>query len=1051
MLEKKGRTQMQKRVPVEPGRGLFLVLFLVSGFTGVVFEVVSSKLLGLMMGNSIYSITTVVTTFMAGLALGSFLADRIVRGRRPLVVYGLLEAGVAAACLAFPFALDLAQPLLKYAYTASNESFGIMSFVRFALSFGILLVPTTLMGATLPVLATGLSKKGESASATVGLLYAINSAGAVFGALGSSFILMPSLGVSTTLKVVALVDLVIAYIAFRADWWRAKAGASYGAAVDANAPEEVLEPLADTSTATASPRVLAGALMLAGFAAMVYEIAWSRALVLVLGSSTYAFSMILAAFISGISLGSFIISRIEHLEIPTGRMLAGCTAALAAAGLCTLPLLAQLPMWMMDLLLDFSNQWWLLQAVEMMLVMLVVGLPATLMGTTFPLAARIAVRGSRFTRSLGRLYAANTAGNIAGSFCAGAILIPVFGIENTIALASQVIAVVSAVFCLTLLTETRRVRLQLAAGVLVMPVLLFSALPAWDQLMMNSGVYIYAGLYAKTARTNQLGIRAAVKLSGKTIFYKEGISATVSVRELNSGDRGLVINGKTDASSVSDMKTQRLMGHLPMFMHKDPKTALVVGLGSGVTLASALAHPAKSVDVIEISPEIVDASRYFALENRNCLNDPRVRVHLTDARNHLALIDEKFDVICNEPTNPWIAGVATLFTREYFQSLRAHLKPGGVCSAWVQAYSTTTADFKSVVATFRSVFPYVTFWRSTRNTDYIMIGTEQPCFTDRGVLAERFKSAGIKADMQEIGIDDPADLLAQFVATPPSLEKFVRGAHILTDDNLSLEYSAPRNLYTKDAPAQGLAEELQEPVTPNLAFTCLRERDDYENVVIARRHITNALAHLRAGEFDDAVRTLQLARATAPLEKGSAKLVQALYLGLSSLLEKSGRSDEALVWMREIMKQHPDDPELLNELGNLCGTNGKQKDAEEYYKKALGLDPNHVSAIKNLGVVYFQSGRYDEAIKSYEQVVKLSPFEAKMWNNLGVLYEKVSRVEDARRAWLEALKVDPGFEPPRKNLEGLAAALEAQPQAALLIRGAPAPGEAPLEFTKARL
>lgn len=1040
---------MHKRAPQEPGRGLFLALFLISGFTGVVFEVVSSKLLGLVMGNSIYSITTVVTSFMAGLALGSYLADRIVRGRRPLVVYGLLEAGVAMACLAFPYALELAQPLLKYAYMASNEHFAIMSLVRFALSFAILLVPTTLMGATLPVLATGLAKKGESVSSTVGLLYAINSAGAVAGALGSSFLLLPSFGISTTLLLVALVDLIVAYVAFRADWWRAKQNASYGAAV-ADTPEESAEPVAEAGTRLAPPRVLAVALALSGFAAMVYEIAWSRALVLCLGSSTYAFSMILAAFISGISLGSFIISRIEG-QVPTGRLLAGCTAALAAFGLCTLPMLSQLPVWLMDLLMDFSNQWWLLQAIELALVMMVVGLPATLMGTTFPLAARLAVHGERFTQSLGRLYAANTAGNIAGSFCAGALLIPLFGIENTIALASQVVAVVSALFCLTLLTEERKIRIQLAGAVLVMPALLFSVLPGWDQLMMNAGVYIYAGLYHKTARTNQMDLRAAVKLSGKTIYYKEGISATVSVRELNSGDRGLVINGKTDASSVSDLKTQRLMGHLPMFMHQNPEKALVVGLGSGVTLASALAHPAKQVDIIEISPEIVDASRYFALENRNALNDPRIRLHVTDARNHLMLTDEKFDVICNEPTNPWIAGVASLFTREYFQSLRSHLKPGGVCSAWVQAYSTTTHDFKSVIATFRSVFPHVTFWRSTKNTDYIMIGTEEPRFVTRELLAERFRQAGIKADMQEVGIEDVPDLLSHYICTPETLQKFVKGSPILTDDSLALEYSAPRNLYTKDAPAQGLAENIQEPVTPHLNFFCLREQEDFERKVVARRHITNALTALRVGDFDEAVKNLTIARQVSPMEKGSMKLVQALYLGLSSLLEKSGRSDEAVVWLREVMKHHPDDPELLNEMGNVCGQNGKQKEAEEYYQKALRADPNHVAAQKNLGVIYFQTGRYDEAIRAYERVVHLSPFEAKMWNNLGVLYEKVSKPEEAKRAWKEALKVDPGFEAPRKNLEGLAASLTAQPRAMLLIRGVEKPGAPQQEMTEARL
>jgi spermidine synthase len=1034
--------QVNKRASREPGRGVFLALFLLSGFTGVVFEVVASKLLGLVMGNSVYSITTVVTSFMAGLALGSALSERIARGRRPLVVYGALEVGVAVCCLALPFALDAVQPLLKLAYAHFADSFYVMSAIRFALAFTILLVPTTLMGATLPVLATGLARDRESIATTVGLLYAINSLGAVAGALGASFVLLPSFGIALTLKLTALIDLAIGYVAYRADWWRGdEVAAEPRAPADAVAIDGEPEP-------SHSLPALASALALAGFAAMVYEIAWTRALILVIGTSTYAFAMILASFIFGISLGAFIATRLERFGTPTGTLMAGFSAALSVVGLATLPLICQLPMWLMDLLTDFSNHWWLLQLVELTMVGAVVAVPATLMGTCFPLAAKLAVSREGLTRSLGRLYAANTAGNIAGSFTSGAILIPRMGIESTIAAASMIEGLVAAIFCLALVPADKRTRLQLAAGALLLPVVVYSALPGWDQLMMNSGVYLYAGLYHRTARSNQTDIRNAVRLSGRTVYYKEGISATVSVRELTSGDRGLVVNGKTDASSVSDMKTQRFVGHLPMLMHKDPKKALVIGLGSGVTLASLLAHPVEKADLIEISPEIVEASKFFARENRDALSDPRVKLTVTDARNHLMLTDERYDVIVSEPTNPWIAGVASLFTQEFFQSLRAHLNPGGVCGAWVQAYSTTTHDFKAVIATFRSVFPHVTFWRSTKGTDYLMIGTETAVYPDRKLLEQKYKVSLVKTDLAEIGIEDTSDLLAHFIATPAKLDPFVAGGLILTDDNLALEFSAPRNLYLKDQPALGLPESLLEDVTPHLSIVCMREREELARVVSARREIANALGYLRGGDFEAAVDALKTAKKLAPKERGSMKIVQALYLGLSSLLEKAGRSDEALVWLKRILDLHPDDPELFNELGNLCGTNGKTGDAETYYKKALSLDPRHVAALKNLGVVYYQTGRFEEGIKAYEQVVRLSPYEAKMHNNLGILYEKIGRFEDARRTWNAALKVDPGYDAPRRNIEMMEQAMSAKVEPKMLIRGVEKPGAPRVELIK---
>ncbi|MBI4863976.1 MAG: fused MFS/spermidine synthase [Candidatus Riflebacteria bacterium] len=997
-----------------PGRRFFLVLFLASGFAGLVFEVVSSKLLGLLMGNSIYSITTVVTSFMAGLALGSFLADRICRGRRPLMVYGLLEAAVGLFCLSFPFMLDLAHPILKIAYAHLQDHFYLLSLIRFVIAFGLLLIPTTLMGATLPVLASGLSRRGTSVSETVGLLYAINSLGAVLGSLGSSFVILPALGISTSLKVIALVDLSIALLAFWADRrWQAASTVDQEASTGP-ATESVPDPV--------PVGALVAALGLAGFASMVYEIAWTRALILVIGSSTYAFSMILASFIAGISLGSYVASRLERWDVKPQSILVYALGGVSVTGLSTLPLIGQLPIWLVDIMIDFSKQWWLLQAIELGLVMMVVLVPATLMGMCFPLTARLLIQSREgVTQKLGRLYAANTAGNIAGSFSAGALLIPVFGIQWTILAASIVEGATAAILSLVLLPWPLRPRLKAAGAALLIPVLLYQCLPVWDHMVMSSGVFLYAGLYVKGAHRSQADYREAMHRYGRTIFHKEGTSATVSVREHVDGDRGLVINGKTDASSVGDMKTQRLMGHLPMLLHPSPDDALVIGLGSGVTLSSVLAHPTRRVDLVEISPEIVEASRYFVRENRNCLGDPRVHLTITDARNHLALTDRKYDVISSEPTNPWIAGVATLFTQEFFQLLRDHTKPGGVVAHWVQGYSQSAEDFTAVVGTFRSVFPYMTLWKSTRGVDYIMVGSDKPLLPDRQLLARRFDDSRILRDMVEVGVEDATDLLAHFLATPKTLDAFVAGSYLLTDDNLRLEFSAPRNLYRRDKPFYGMAEVTQEDITEYVTFPSEAERQRTRTIVTARRYLADSLGYLQAADIDSAIKALREARRLAPLEKGSVKLVQTVYVGVTTLLEKMGRSDEAAAWLKQIYALHPDDPDLLNEMGNICGLSGNYADAAQYYLKALAKEPDHLGAHKNLALVYYSTGRDQDAIREYEKVIALSPYEAKMLNNLGILYEKVADLEKAKRSYRLALQVDPAFEAPRKNLKDLEA------------------------------
>jgi len=997
-------------------RRLFFVLFLISGLTGVVFEVVSSKLLGLLMGNSIYSITTVVTAFMAGLALGSWYADRLVRGAKPLAVYGTLEACVGLFCLAFPWLLDLAHPLLQLSYDPLKDSFYLLSLLRFFVAFSLLMIPTTLMGATLPVLAAGLSRGETTLCATVGQLYAVNSLGAVLGALASSFFLLPVFGISTTLKIIALADLTIALLAHRA------ARLSETAATKDETLLVERATAAGQSRRSGSSGLIILALGFAGFAAMALEIAWTRSLILVLGSSTYAFSMILASFIAGISVGSFVATRLESVEISAGKLLVFLTMGVSVTGLLTLPLLGQLPLVLVDILVDFSQQWTILQAMELFLIGVVILVPATLMGACFPTAIRLAGEEKEgLTRTIGRLYGANTVGNILGSFSAGMLLIPALGIQRTIWVASLIEGATSAMLALLLLPDPRWTRIRFASVALVAPISLCLCLPGWDRLVMNSGTYLYAGCYAREARSNQTDYRRAMHRAGRVIFNKEGVSATVSILEDPAGDRGLIVNGKTDASSVADMKTQRLVGHLPMLLHPDPKDALVIGLGAGVTLSSVLGHPAKRIDLVEISPEIVEASRYFMRENRDCLSDPRVHLTITDARNHLALSARKYDVIASEPTNPWISGVASLFTREFFQLLRDRLNPGGVVSQWVQAYSTSTEDFKAVIGTFRSVFPFTTLWRSTEGTDYILVGSNHRLLPDCEQLARRFAVSKIRTDLVEVGVEDPLDLMSHFLATPKTLDPFVAGSETLTDDTLRLEFTAPRNLYIKDGPSQGIAEATQEDLVSYLPHVKPEEAKQMSLTLTARRKLSSALDHLKGGRIEQAQNALREAKKLAPLERGSAKLVQAVYLGMTTVLEKSGRSEEALAWLKQIGQTHRDDPDLMNEIGNLCGTNGRHKDAEQHFLQALAKDPNHLGARKNLALVYYQTGRFTEAIREYEKVVAMSPYESKMHNNLGILYEKVHQPEKARRSWTLALRADPAFDTARRNLESLEA------------------------------
>ena len=668
---------MSTKRPAPVSRSIELIFF-VSGLTGIVFQVIAFKVLGLVMGNSVHSVTAVVTSFMAGLAAGSYLAARLTPEQTPVRTYALLEAGIAGYILMFPALVDAAQPLLGQAYLTYGDHYQMLMLVRFAISGILLMIPTVLMGATLPVLTHALSSSASQTGSVAGRLYAINSLGAVFGAVLASFFILPNLGISTTLRILALTNLMIAWFALR----------SSGPALEPTTHSVAGKKRRGAKGfESVDRRVMALILGLSGFAAMGFEIAWTRALVLVVGTSTYAFSIILATFIGGISAGSafatrYLVEEDEDLRPVIVWLLVGT----ATLGVLSLPLIGYLPLVQIDILLNFNANWWLLEVTQFLLVGVVTFLPAAFMGAGFPVALSLVTKGNQDTlgsaSAVGTLYGSNTTGNILGSFATGALLIPMMGLQLTVLTISLIEGLAALVASAVLLPQGKRLVPSLAA--IGIPLALYMILPSWNTRLLNSGPYVYAGIYSRDARLYKSDYFDAIQKNGEIIFHEEGVSATVAVIETPGGHRGLSINGKTDASSYQDMKTQRVVGHFPLLVHPDPKNALVIGLGSGVTLASVLKHRVQDVHLIEISPEVINSAAYFRQVNYGCLEDPRVRATVGDGRNHILHTQETYDVIVSEPTNPWIAGVGNLFSKEYFESCKKRLRPGGVMTAWVQ-------------------------------------------------------------------------------------------------------------------------------------------------------------------------------------------------------------------------------------------------------------------------------------------------------------------------------------------------------------------------------
>lgn len=752
------------------------LLFLASGSLGLVYQVLWTRSLTLVLGNSTSAVGLVVAVFMGGLALGSWWGGRRAEGlgaASALRTYGALEAGLGLWAALTPWMFSgMHRGLLAL---AGPE--GVPLAWKAGLVVPVLLPPTIAMGATLPLICRAAASF-RNLAASFPLLYGLNTLGATGGAFLAGFIALPLLGLQRTLLAAAAGNLLVGALgALLARRWP-----------EAPPPEEVPDgPGAEDREATPVPRgILLAAAALSGMASMDYEVAFTRALALVLGSSVYSFSLVLTLFLAGIGLGSLGALRLRSRVSP-GRAFSACQAAMALAVSGLLLYFPVLPRLFMELFPRVRDSFPRILAGDFLLAAPALLAPALLMGLSLPLLVDAGAAGTPHRyRRLGDLYAANTVGGILASAAAGLWLLPWLGVEGSLRLGVALNLVASAAVLAGLAGPGRP---ALAAG-LVGVLAVSLAVPSWSEQVMASGPAVYAPILQKAGM-------ASPEAPGEVLFYRDGANSTVSVHRAGE-TLYLRVNGKTDASNGrSDMATQSMLGHLPMLAHPRPRRALVVGLGSGVTGGVCTLYPElERLDVAEIEPAMVPAAGYFRPWNRDVLASPRVRLRLNDGRNVL-LEQAPYDVLSVEPSNPWIAGIASLFTREFYQICRERLAPGGVLCQWIHLNALEEPELRMVVATFADVFPRGQVWLGA-SKDLLLLAWRDPDPTTAmpGRLQEAWERLpAVQRDLQDLGVATPLAFYGRYVGELEDLRPWCEGARRNTDDLPLLEYLAPLNLY----------------------------------------------------------------------------------------------------------------------------------------------------------------------------------------------------------------------------------------------------------------
>lgn len=1002
-----------------PARVLLVVCLFASGAAALTLELVWSRSLRLVFGSSTLAVSTVLAAYMLGLGLGGLAAGRIAaRLRHPARAYGLVEIGIGIYAWFVPILLA-GLPWLE-AMLAGVTAPGLAALVRFPLVLAVLLVPTSLMGATLPLLVAASAGMPGQVARGVGLLYGVNTLGAVTGILAATFVFLPRLGLAGTNRLGAALAVAVGAVAI-----------AFSASVAPAAAAAAPVPVPPTSGPRRPPArwnrwLLAYATV--GFTALAYEVCWFRALSMVVGSSIYAFASMLAVFLLGIALGSLAArhwwQRRRHPEAAWALGL----AALGASAWVTVVALGAAPRWFVRIVDVAGVSPAAIGVVSALIAVTAMLGPTLLLGALFPGVLRLVAADRTPPEAAGDVYFVNTVGSALGACAAGFVLIPSVGLQASMALLVAVNLAVAA--CLLAGTPSwprrRRIGASTAAAFGAVVVLVFP--PPWNAVELNRGVYQLL-LDADDWRVDYEAL-AGVEPDGLRLL-REGVNTTVAV-EQRGGERVLRVNGKPDAGSAGDMPTQVLLGQIPFLFGARAERVMVIGLASGVSAGSAGLFGPDVLDIVELEPAMVEASRFFDDINNRPLDRAGARVIVEDGRLHLARRPAAYDVIISEPSNPWISGVANLFTREFFRAAREALHPEGVLLQWVQLYGLAPEAWTSILAALGSEFPclYVFNHSGLTGGDSLILAAQRPLTAADFPRWEELGPA-VRADLERVGLFDTADLWSLLRLGPEEVERLAAQAPVVnSDDNLFVELAAPRTLHDADAltAVRERLEAFQDGVLPVLERAGIR-LDDEETGALAlayatgRREVALARAMLAARpEMEAWARTLEamiLVRrkgaSTADRRAARAHLEAARGLRPDSLslrryratvLHDLGDLPEALADIEGYLQARPGhvgarslQVRLQLALGRLAEA---RSGAEELLAAGIGRHDGESRMLAALAAA--RLGDLAAAIEHVRMHLAAVPYDTHGWQMLGELLEATAAAAPAREAYANAAR-----------------------------------------------
>ncbi len=994
---------------------ILLILFFFSGFSALIYQIVWMRMFSLVFGVTTLAVSTVLTSFMAGLALGSYLAGRLAdRYKNPLRLFSYLEIGIGIFALLFPFMLSGLSKIYVIIHQNFYANFYLFSIIRFFLAFILLLIPTMLMGGTLPVLSKSFVKGLKGLGMDMGHLYSVNNWGSVLGILIAGFFLMEWIGVKETALVAAIINIVIGLVAMTI---------SKGSSRKKEIGEDTF-PITDQKSDEKTdmgygvqkyPRYVLSLVLwifaIEGFTSLAYEVLWIRILSAESFLTTvYSFSLVVAVFITGLALGSFIIARFVDYRKNLLVLFGFIELAIGISALAALPLFQKVPFWTINLILRLFGrvEFWNISLMKFFLLSIIMLVPTTLMGMTFPLVGKIyTINFRELGHRIGILGCLDVIGSIFGAFMAGFVIITLMGLQKGVLfIAFLNIALGGIIF---IFHPYFRIRTKVALAML----LILGSIIAYEAIPHQA--YFWGKGQVTDSRTGQ-------KIF-KLLAYKEDYDSTVTVSQKKDGSRLIEINGLDVAGTSLDLKTtQKAQGHLPLLLYesttgKIPKDILLIGMGSGGTSWSVSQHNVERITCVELVPSVAKfAKKYFKEVNHNVFEDPRYHIVFEDGRNFMLTSEEKYDAILTESVHPAYAGNANLYSEEYFDLCRSHLREQGVVSVWIPLWRLSEDDIRMIIRTFIKVFPNASLWYMANeiNLQFIIIGSQHPQIIDFEMLNKFIQDPKVQKDFNEINLGNPFQLLSFHLLDKEALARYSEGARVHSENHPYLEFSGAKSWYLLQAVTNKNFISLSKnkssvfPYIVNFGQTD-EEKAQNEQKLRDYIHLANitieGIVYAMMHESDKAISKHIQALKRKPDDDISRHFLKKYvydYLNAAIWNDESGINDRAIEFYRKILKID------------------QQAPIQKMLK--MSIDPNDL--LLRIGSIHLRKNELDESIRIFQLAIERQPNNPLPHVLLGNAYDKKGLPENAESEYEKALELDPSFNPheinwrnPRKKLK----------------------------------